>query len=116
MTMKWSAFLVNLGICVEIVENCSKWLEMSELKRFRHAQIDSETLRKIWIFDRDLTRICQRRVSPSIDFEHVKSGKGWVFPGEPGLLLADHMVAPLLCDLISLTTNQQQTWWGFLAV
>ena len=46
---------VNLGIFAENVENGSKWLEMSELKRFRHAQIDSDTLRKIWIFDPDPT-------------------------------------------------------------
>ena len=46
---------VNLGIFAEIVENGSKWLELSELNRFRHAQIDSETLREIWIFDPDPT-------------------------------------------------------------
>ena len=46
---------VNLEIFAEIVENGSKWLELSELKRFRHAQIDSETLGKIWIFDPDPT-------------------------------------------------------------
>ena len=42
---------LNLGIFVEIVENGSKWLELNELNRFRHAQIDSETLGKIRIFD-----------------------------------------------------------------
>ena len=47
--------LLNLGIFAEIVENGSKWLEQSELNRFRHAQIDSETLSKIWIFDLDPT-------------------------------------------------------------
>ena len=46
---------VNLAIFVEIVENGSKWLEMSELNRFRHAQIDSETLGKKLIFDPDPT-------------------------------------------------------------
>ena len=46
---------LNLGMLAEIVENGSKWLELSELNRFRHAQIDSETLRKIWIFDPDPT-------------------------------------------------------------
>ena len=44
---KESSPLPNLGIFAEIVENGSKWLELSELNRFRHAQIDSETLRKI---------------------------------------------------------------------
>ena len=46
---------VDLGIFAEIVENGSKWLELSELNRFRHAQIDSETLGKIWISDPDPT-------------------------------------------------------------
>ena len=59
-------------IFAEIVEKGSKWLALSELKRFRHAQIDSETLRKIWIFAQDLTRICQSLVGPSIDFEHIE--------------------------------------------
>ena len=42
-----------MGIFAEIVENGSKWFELSKLDRFLYAQIDSETLRKIWIFDPD---------------------------------------------------------------
>ena len=30
-------------------------LELSELNRFRHPQMDSETLKQIWIFDLDPT-------------------------------------------------------------
>ena len=33
-------------------------LESSRLNRFRHAQTDSETLRKIWIFDPESTGFC----------------------------------------------------------
>ena len=45
----------KFGDFCEIVENGSKWLELSELNRFRHAQIDSETLRRIWISGPDPT-------------------------------------------------------------
>ena len=65
-----------MEILAEIVENGSKWLEMNELKRFRHAQIDSETLRKIWIFHPDPTGLdsdLPELGEPSIDFEHVRS-------------------------------------------
>ena len=79
--------LLNLGIFAETVENCSKWLELSELKRFRHAQIDSETLRQIWIFDPDPTGFDSDLPEPGeplYRFDVLKIGKGMGFPGESG--------------------------------
>ena len=46
-------------------------LELSELDRFRHAQTDSETFKKIWIFVSESTGFC---LGSDADLTQIRRG------------------------------------------